>query len=127
MHAKNTGFTLIELMIVVAIVAILAAIVYPNYRQNVRDSNRSEAHSELLRVADFQERFYLQNNTYSVDIAEVGNKPVTDNGFYNISITNADANTFTLTATAAGGQVDDTDCPVITLTSAGQKTPPECW
>ena len=121
LYTKNKGFTLIELVIVVAIVAIIAAIALPSYRAQVRKSNRSEAHAELLRVADLQERFYLQNNTYTTDIANVGNKPVSDNGYYNIAITAADATAFSLTATAAGDQVDDAECLTITLNSAGQK------
>ena len=60
-----TGFTLIELMIVIVVVAVLAAIAMPSYRQYVLRTHRTEAKRTLLNVAVAQEKFYLQNNTYA--------------------------------------------------------------
>ena len=65
MKPKSAGMTLIELMIVVAIVALLASIAVPSYRQYVLRANRTEATTALLQLAAAQEKFYLQNNTYA--------------------------------------------------------------
>lgn len=68
----STGFTLIELMIVVAIVGILAAIAYPSYQEYVLRGNRSEAQALLNDAAARQERYYTQNNTYADTTAKLG-------------------------------------------------------
>ena len=127
MCPKNKGFTLIELLIAVTIMGIIAAIAYPSFVDHMRKSKRAEAHAELLRLAEGQERFYLQNNTYTSNIANVGNRLQTEYGYYDMAIDAADATGFTLSATAVGSQADDVECPVITLNSAGQKLPQECW
>ena len=131
---KQNGFTLIELMIVVAIIGIIAGIAYPSYQRYMTESRRSDAHVALLRMADAQERFYLQNNMYTATVGNVGGSG-TENNWYELAVTAANANAFTLTAdstTVPGGspQANDVgppDCTVITLTSAGQKTPAACW
>ena len=70
MHMRNVlprrlgGFTLIEVMIVVAIVAILSAIAFPSYQESVRKSKRADARTQLLEVAQFMQRFYSQNDRY---------------------------------------------------------------
>lgn len=63
-EAATCGFTLIEIMIVVAIVAILATIAYPSYQESVRKARRAEAKAALLEVMQQQERYYTQHNTY---------------------------------------------------------------
>ncbi len=63
--SRDAGFSLIELMVVVAIVAILAAIAYPNYTDTVRRSNRSDARATLLQIAQSLERYFTENNTYA--------------------------------------------------------------
>ena len=67
------GFTLIELMIVVAVVAILAAIAIPSYREYIRRSQRAEARAEVLRAEGWLERFYTENNRYSNNAANNAN------------------------------------------------------
>jgi type IV pilus assembly protein PilE len=118
------GFTLIELMIVVAIVAILASIAYPSYVDSVQRSRRADAMDALLNEAQRAERFFTLNNTY------VGFAPAADSpgGFYTVAIGNQAAATFTLTATATGAQAGDNACPTLTLNQAGARGPDEaCW
>lgn len=125
---KNKGFTIIELLIVVAILGILATIALPNYTQYMLETRRSDAHASLLRMADLEERYYLQNNAYTNDESLVGGVNSAEQ-HYTLEVTAVSASGFTLTATAAATspQVNDAGCTVINLTSAGQKTPAACW
>lgn len=130
---NNKGFSLVELMIVLAIIGVLSAIAYPSYDSYMKKSRRSDAKIGLQRMADRQERFYLQNNTYTTDPANVGGTATKEN-YYVLSIDSADINGFELTATAVPGgpQANDTttnhgDCTVLQLTAAGAKTPAACW
>ena len=130
---NNKGFSLIELMIVLAIIGVLSAIAYPSYDSYMKKSRRADAKIALQAMADRQERFYLQNNTYTNIIANVGGTG-TEKNYYVLSIDSADVNAFALTATAVAGgpQATDTttnngDCTVMQLTSASAKTPDACW
>jgi type IV pilus assembly protein PilE len=130
MRVRMKGVTLIELMIVIVVVAILASIAVPSYRQYVLRSHRVEAKTALLNLAAAQEKFYLENNTYATN-AELATAPpdglglaaTTENDWYTIAIANgADATTFSATATAAGAQTADTDCATFTLTAQGVRS-----
>lgn len=136
MKPKSAGMTLIELMIVVAIVALLAAIAVPSYRQYVLRANRTEATTALLQLAAAQEKFYLQNNTYAGNAliddappAGLGLSATTAGGRYTVAITAANAAAFSATATAAGAQAADTTCATFTITQAGARTATSanCW
>lgn len=132
------GVTLIELLIVIVVIGILAAIAVPSYRNYVLRAQRTDAMSALLRVAAAQEKFYLQNNTYADDDALADDPPAglgissTENGWYDLAITSDDlTREFTVTATpvAGGAQAADTHCASFSLTSAGAKsaTNSDCW
>ncbi|HID81771.1 MAG TPA: type IV pilin protein [Chromatiales bacterium] len=140
----NKGFSLIELMIVVAIVGILAAIAYPSYQQNMIDSRRAKAAGCLMELQQFMEKFYSTNFRYDQDAggaAVVLPAPqcVTDlAGFYGFENGGAPAavgqQTFMLTATAAGPQLNDSrGCGNLTINQAGTKgisgggTVAGCW
>jgi type IV pilus assembly protein PilE len=127
MRWNSRGFTLIELMIVVLVVAVLASIAVPSYRQYVLRSHRTEAKAALLNVAAAQEKFYLQNNTYTTALtaappAGLGIAATTSNGYYNIAIGGANAATFSVTATATGTQTEDTACASFTIDALGVKS-----
>ena len=123
------GFTLIELMIVVVIVGILAAIAYPAYQQYARETKRADAHAALLRIATLEEKFFSNNNQYAASTTTLGyaaNPAISNDGYWAISITGVGPAAFTLSAAPAGGHVDPA-CPAITLTSAGMRAPASCW
>lgn len=134
---NNSGFTLIELMIVVAIIGTLGAIALPSYDNFMKKSGRSEAMVGLAKLADRQERFYLQNNIYATTLSNLGvSSGLTENSYYLLSIESADTAGFALQADANGagafGQAGDTttsagDCTVMELNSLDVKTPADCW
>jgi type IV pilus assembly protein PilE len=132
---RQRGFTLIEVMIVAAVVAILAMIAFPSYQDSVRKSRRAEAKSALSDLAARQEQFYNDNKTYADTIAKLGTTATTPSGYYTLQIapgaTLTLASSFLLTATAAGVQTSDAKCTTFTYTSSGKKdsTPAgnTCW
>ena len=128
------GITLIELMIVVVIVSILAAISYPSYREFAARAKRNEAKAALLKIAVNQERAYLQNNSFTADLTVLGfpSTPTyqTETGSYVITIPTADAADFTATATYQLGGAESLKCNVFTIVGSGVKTSdphPDCW
>ncbi len=135
---RDSGFSLIELMIAVAILGILVAIAYPSYLDNVRQTRRSDGFAALMAAAALQERFYTINNNYSANLADIGGASSAE-GFYNIAVDVTSGGTgcaavgdcFTLTATGTGSQTNDaeggTSCATLTLVHTGAKTPAVCW
>ncbi|MBX9870187.1 MAG: prepilin-type N-terminal cleavage/methylation domain-containing protein [Burkholderiaceae bacterium] len=137
---SNDGFTLIELMIVAAIVAIIAAIAVPSYVQQVARSRRADAQAVLLESAQWLERFYTQNNNYDAaatfPAAGLSFSPRTNNAstaFYRIDLVlpGANSQTFTLTATRINAMASDA-CGNFVLNSVGQRslvsnTRTDCW
>lgn len=128
---KN-GFTLIELMIVVAIVGILAAIAYPSYQDQVIKSRRASAKGCLLELGQFMERNFTANTTYAVALPATACR--TDlQPFYTFTLPVATATAFTLTAAPQGAQAADTTCGSLSINQLGQKTesgtgtPADCW
>jgi type IV pilus assembly protein PilE len=128
---KMRGFTLIELMITVAIMGVLTMLVYPSYSDFVVRSNRAEAPRELVRLANLQEQLFVDSRAYTTNISDLGVGSTatyeTPSHNYKISSTVVE-NTFTLTADAQGAQkTKDTDCIKIEITDTGKKTPISCW
>lgn len=124
MRAMQRGFTLIELMIVVTIIGLLAAVAIPGYGQYVRRAHRSEGMATLSALAAAQEKYYLSNNSYTTVLADLKIAATTEHGYYDIKITAADASGFTATAApgATSPQLEDEDCQVFTINSAGSRT-----
>lgn len=120
------GFSLIELMIVVVIVGILAAIAYPSYRSQVREARRTDGQSALVETAQRLERCYTRYLSYANDACEIvatleDGGFISPEGWYEITGELAGAS-FTLTATAQGDQVGDTECGNLGLTHTGART-----
>ncbi|KPJ93580.1 MAG: hypothetical protein AMJ53_06990 [Gammaproteobacteria bacterium SG8_11] len=129
LNKTNKGFTLVELMVVVSILGVIAAIAIPSYNETVRKSRRSDAKVTLLKVSQNLERCFSQNNSYEVASGCTNhNNTSSEEGYYTIT-TVQNANTFALTATAVAGQAADTHCATFTLNQAGTKgsTHSDCW
>ena len=116
------GFTLIELMIVVAIIGVLAAIAFPSYTRYVERTQFNDGRTGLLAAAQLMERCYVTGMTY-VD-CDVG--ALSPEEFYTITLTNETARTFTLTANGRAGRVATGPCSSITLNQAGLMTQGTC-
>ena len=146
-NARNRGFTLIELMIVTAVIAVLAAIAYPSYQNYVTKTRRSIGTSTLMQVSGKQEQFYLDNKQYASDLSDLGypgNPFFVDSNtqtaaadsssmIYKISVTRPTITTYTLSAVPVNLQLEsDTKCGTLTLNSRGTKgssagTVDDCW
>ncbi len=135
--SKSRGFTLIELMIVVAIVAILAAVAYPSYLDSIRAARRADAVDTLLTLQNLQEKYRANNTTYGaaadIGIAADGTSTSTD-GHYTVAVAGVSAVAYSLTATATGAQAADVRCAVITLAVSAANprglkggTNADCW
>jgi len=121
------GFTLIELMIVIAVIAILAAVAWPSYQNYVIRGNRAAAQAFMMTIATRQEQYLLTNRSYTTTIGAGGlglTAPNETTGRYTFVVTNPTTSSYTITATAAGNQVSDGD---LTLSSDGTKTPTDKW
>jgi len=128
----SKGFTLIELMIVVAIVGILSAVALGWYGDNVIAANRSEGRATLTQVAASLEKCKSLFGAYNAADCNVANPVMSESNLYSIdTTTDRTATTFTLTASPAGRQLADTDCTSMTLTNTGIKggvpAVNECW
>lgn len=123
---RSAGITLIELMVVVVVLGILAAIAYPSYRAQVLRSHRSDAKIALEQVAQTLERCYTNTSTYAtcapLQAVIDGGAIASENGYYSVDFAAAPtALAFTVRATAVGGQLADSDCRTFTLTNTNVK------
>jgi type IV pilus assembly protein PilE len=123
---KSSGFTLMEILITVAIVAILAAIAFPNYSQYVQRTRRADAQEKLLDLAAQMERWFFAQNQYptGANIAQLGGN-LSKDGHYSVTINSvAPFTTYTLTATPVDGssQKGDTECSTFSIDNTGART-----
>ncbi len=140
---KTSGFTLIELMIVVVIVAILAAIAYPSYTRYMRDARRADGQAGLLKIAAAQEKFMADCSWYAGQLGTartcgtgsssgvLGLPAISPDQYYQLQVS-ATATAFTASAVPQGAQAGDTECTVLSITSLGVKgatgsNTSRCW
>ncbi|MGJ0486114.1 MAG: type IV pilin protein [Methylomicrobium sp.] len=132
---RNAGFTLIELMIVVAIVGILAGIAYPSYTEYVKKGRRADAKSALLQVQLAEEKYRTNNIGYGT-LAQIGVSASSPDQYYTIAVSSATATGYAATATPAGIQTGDS-CGTFAVNEGGKTTSTsvqtttakvqECW
>lgn len=132
---KTRGFTLLELVIVVLIISILAAVAIPQYRQYVVRSHRVDAQSALVDLAARQERYYYSNNAYTDDLTKLNAVSTLAGDLYSIDIPSASSTGYTVRATAVGAQKkSDATCQTLSVNQLGVRgstgstdNDPKCW
>ena len=128
-NSKQNGFTLIELMVVIAIVGILASIAYPSYTSYIIKGNRSAAQAQMLDIANRQQQFLLANRAFA-STTTLNSRgyalPSTLTGKYThaVEVGTGTVTSFTITFTATGNKTSDGN---ITLNSDGVKSPAAKW
>ncbi len=139
--SRNSGFTLLELMITVVVIAILASVAYPSFMQSVRKSKRTDAHAALTKASSNLERFFGTNGTYTTDTSQLrlvidAGTAYSDSGHYIITVAagaTGIGSSYIISANATPGdmQADDTGCTALSLDSQGRRTPDptatRCW
>ena len=130
---RCNGFTMIELLIIVAIIAIIAIIAVSTYKPYVLKSHRADGISAILILQLAEERYRSSNSQYGA-IGAIGGSATSPQGYYSLSISSTSATGFTITATGQGTQSDDaegsTSCSTLTLAVSNgtvTKTPAACW
>jgi len=143
---KQRGITLLELMIVVAIISMIAAFAYPSYTQYIVNTKRTAATSTLLQIADRQQLFFMDNKRYADDLTDLGFAAnplyVSDDGnsvaagdadaVYLFTLAGVAPTTYTASGAPLAGQLKrDTDCGTMTLNQAGTRDAllggDDCW
>lgn len=125
----DKGYSLVEIMIAIALVAVLVALAIPNYTKYVRKANRAEAHQLLMNWANNQEVWRANNTTY----ADADDIPVPTHDEYTFTVSGTSATAYTLTATPKTGSSQNHDeergtaCKPLTLNQSNAKTPADCW
>ncbi|MDD2842371.1 MAG: type IV pilin protein [Tolumonas sp.] len=125
MKNNSRGFTLLELMVVVMVVAILASIAYPSYQRFIMQSRRSDALQGLLSAQLQQEQYRVRTGKYAGN-GQGSLIGLTNTSYYNFSVVSAAGSggvpTYTLTATAVSSQLNDTDCRTLSINNTDLKT-----
>ncbi len=124
---NSSGFTLVELIIVITIIGILAAIAIPAYNNSMTQTRRSDGQGALLDIMGKQERYYTENNSYTTDLALLPADGASKEGFYTITASACGSGISScVKLTATPGSVQSAD-GALTLDSRGVKTPAEKW
>ena len=140
MRTRTRGFSLIELLTVIGIIAVLAVISIGSYRSYGLRTNRADGQTALLKISVAEEKYFLQNNTYTTDLVTappggLGLGNTSPGGYYTLAVvagaTGTIATSYQATATATGTQTADlAACQVYTMTDQAQRTPADstgCW
>lgn len=128
LQAKQRGFTLIELMVVVTIVAVLMLVALPAFKNQMLKGHRAAAQAEMMEIANKQQQYLLANRSYTATLSDLGYSMPSDVSLRyspTITVPGTTVPSFTITFTAQGPQVDDGG--PLTLNHLGEKGPAGYW
>lgn len=133
-HARNNrGFTLVELAITMVILAILASLALPSYRQYVLRGHRTDATRALQDVASREESYFFSNNAYTSSLSSLGTNSSVAGQYFTLTLASSSSAAYTATATVQGAQAKDTACTSFSIDQVGRKTATgtaaatDCW
>ena len=139
-RSLQAGFTLIELVIVMAVLTLLVTMAYPSYLEHMNKVRRADALGPLLDVVSRQEQYMLDHKQYAGNMTQLGfaaNPYITPEGYYSVAVVTAGCGTspcyrFTATPVSGKAQAKDAKCTSLSINSAGSKTATgsastKCW
>lgn len=119
----ESGFTIIELMVVVIILGVLATLIFPSFEQQIVNSRRGDGITQLLRLKIQQEAFRVEQNSY----AKTEQLSLPSSEYYTFAVTNVSSTTYTIAAKAIGSQQTDKNCLTMQIDQSLNKTPAHCF
>ncbi|QNK00491.1 type IV pilin protein [Dyella telluris] len=129
----NHGFTLVELAITMVILAILASLALPSYRQYILRGHRADATRALQDVASREESYFFSNSGYTASLTTLGTNSSVAGQYFTVTLASSSSSVYTATATAQGSQAKDALCTSFSIDQVGRKTvtgtgsPTDCW
>ncbi len=118
----SRGYSLIELAITLVVIAILASIALPSYRQYILRSHRTDATRALQDVAAREESYFFSNNAYTSTLTDLGTSASAGGTYFQVQVASASSTAYSVTATAQGTQTQDVACTSFAINQAGQQT-----
>ncbi|GLS92316.1 type IV minor pilin protein PilE [Psychromonas marina] len=121
---RTTAFTLVELLVAIAIIGVISSIAYPSYQSYMLDTRRAEAKTELIKAQLKQTSLHILNPSYSNSEIELG---FANSEYYTFTVISAGTTTYSLQAVAKGSQLNDSGCTTLTTDQDSNFTPSSCW
>lgn len=121
-ESRNSGFTLVELLVVVTVLAVIATIAVNSYRDYVLRSGRAEARAALADLAKLEEQYFANQQAYTGSMSTLDYSATTPGGLYQLQLATSTTSNYSIQATAISTQLEDNTCRTFTLTGLGERS-----